>query len=47
VIQLGIVSLTTAGMLYLLNLPFMLLAFNSPLYGARFHAMFCPQPRHE
>lgn len=42
-VQLSIMGIAVAGMLYLLNLPFMLLAFNSPFYAARFHAMFCPE----
>jgi hypothetical protein len=28
------------GILYLLNLPFLILAFNSPFYRARFEKMF-------
>lgn len=43
VIQLATMSLVAAGTLYLLNLPFLLLAFNSAFYNARFHALFCPQ----
>lgn len=42
-VKLSIMGIAVALMLYLLNLPFMLLAFNSPFYGARFHALFCPE----
>ncbi len=42
-VQVSILSVVAAGMLYLLNLPFMLMAFNSPFYGERFHALFCPE----
>ena len=36
---LALVSLGTAGALYLLNLPFMYLAFRYPLYRDRFHKL--------
>lgn len=42
-IQVAIGSSLVAGLLYLGNLPFMLLAFNAPFYTARFHAVFCPE----
>jgi hypothetical protein len=41
-VQMSIMGVAVAGILYLLNLPFMLLALSSPFYEARFHAMFCP-----
>jgi len=40
-IQQVIMSLFLALALFLLNLPFLLLAFNSPFYRERFHALFC------
>jgi hypothetical protein len=42
-VQMSLMGIVAAGMLYLLNLPFMLLAFNSPFYRARFHALFSPE----
>ena len=42
-VQMSIMGIAAAVTLYLLNLPFMLLAFNSPFYRARFHALFCPE----
>jgi hypothetical protein len=42
-VQMSIMCVAAATMLYLLNVPFMLLAFNSPFYGAIFHAVFCPE----
>jgi len=42
-IQVAIGSFFIAAALYLLNVPFMLLAFNAPFYTARFHAVFCPE----
>jgi hypothetical protein len=40
-VQMSIMGIAVAGMLFLLNLPFMILVFNSPLYGERFRALFC------
>lgn len=42
-VPMSIMGIAAALMLYLLNLPFMLLAFNSPFYAARFHELFCPK----
>ena len=42
-IQVVMGSLFFATALFLLNLPFLVLAFNSPFYRERFHALFCPE----
>jgi hypothetical protein len=42
-VQMSAMGIVAAGTLYLLNLPFMLLAFNCPFYKARFHALFSPE----
>jgi len=42
-IQVAIGSAFLAAVVYLFNLPFMVLAFRSPFYRARFHCLFCPE----
>jgi hypothetical protein len=40
--QVVLLSLFFSIVLYLFNLPFMILAFKSPFYRERFYALFCP-----
>jgi hypothetical protein len=40
VIIIAVGSAALAGILYLLNLPFLILAFKDPFYGDRFERMF-------
>ena len=45
--RLGLVSLCMAGVLYLFNLPFMILVFRCPMYRDRFHKLLrLPEESH-